>query len=625
MPAMSNALQNAEKKLRQGKLADAHKLLSRLLKKTPDNPQALYLMGETLLLQKRLDEALIKLNKAISSGDAQPCWYVMCGAALEKKGLFEDAEKSYKLAEMSGCTDERMYFMLGNFYTTISQNNTKAELYFTSLISINPNAFLGYVGLSKLYINQERYEDAIQALEYCLNNGYEKANVYINLAHALSHQGRQEDALSCNRKAIELEPYNAMARQNCIVQLLYTLDDQADIHREVTKLTAMINDLSKTRFTGKVDCTTDRKLRLGLVSADLRNHAISHYFLPVYRHLNKDIFSLHIYYNNYTFDHITEEIKNRADAWCSCRTLDDNQFAEQVISDNIDILVDLSNHTAGNRLPAFRKKIAPMQVSWMGIPVSTGLSYMDYSLKDSSLLTSCDLDENSTEKILPVDGLTLYDPLGELPPLVEPPCISNGYITFGSFNGLHKVNEAIFDIWAKLLHQVKGSTFRMVIEDFNNSLMKDYIYDQFAKFDVDKTRVILQPRQSLDEYMASHNLVDIALDPYPYHGETTTYNSLLMGLPLVSRAGRSAASNIATRILTTINHKEWLASNFDEYIDIAISLTMDFDKLALIRKTLRSEVMNSLIMDYEGVTRRIESALLHGWKGICERYNPKEL
>jgi predicted O-linked N-acetylglucosamine transferase (SPINDLY family) len=618
---MSNVLQNAEKILRQGKLTDAHELLSRYLKKAPDNPQALYLMGETLLLQNRLDEALVNLQKAVSSGEAQPCWYVMCGAALEKKGLFKDAEKSYKLAEMSGCTDERMYFMLGNFYTTIIEDITKAELYFASLISINPNAFLAYVGLSKLYIKQERYEDAIQALDYCLIHGYEKANVYINLSHALSHQGRQEDALSCNRKAIELEPYNAMARQNCIVQLLYTLDDQADIHREVTKLTAMINDLATTRFAGKVDCTSGRKLRLGFVSADLRDHAISHYFLPIYRHLNKAIFSLHIYYNNYIYDHISEEFKNRADSWCNCRNLNDDQFAEQIRSDKIDILVDLSNHTTGNRLAALRTKVAPMQVSWMGVPISTGLNFMDYSLKDSSLLTSCDFDENSTEKMLSVDSMTLYDPLLKLPPLVEPPCINNGYITFGSFNGLHKVNEAVFEVWAKLLHQVEGSTFRMVIEDYNNSLMKDHIYDHFAKFDVDKTRVHLQPRQGIDEYMVSHNLVDIALDPYPYHGETTTYNSLLMGLPLVSRAGRSAASNIATRILATINHNEWLAKDFDEYIDIAISLTKDIDKLALIRRTLRSEVMSSSIVDYEGVTRRVESALLYGWKGICESNN----
>jgi predicted O-linked N-acetylglucosamine transferase (SPINDLY family) len=619
---MSNALHIAEKKLRAGKLSDAHKLLSRILKKEPNNPRALYLIGETLLLQNRLDEALVKLKKAISSGKAQPCWYVMCGAALEKKGLFEDAEKSYKLAEMSGCTDERMYFMLGSFYTNRIQDAAKAELYYTRLIGINPNAFLAYVGLSKLYLKQERYEEAIQLLDHCLTNGYEKADVYINLGHALSHQGRQKDALACNRKAIELQPYSAMARQNCILQLLYTLDDQAELHREITNLTAMINDLPDTRirFSGKVNCKTEKKLKLGFVSADLRNHAISHYFLPVYRCFDKKKFSLHVYYNNTIFDRITEEIRNRADSWCDCSFFDDDQLAEQIRCDKIDILIDLSNHTAGNRLTSFRKKVAPMQVSWMGIPVSTGLEFMDYSLKDSSLLTSCNLEENSTEIILPVDNLTLYDPLKELPPLAAPPCLNNGFITFGSFNGLHKVDEAIFETWAKLLHQVKSSRFRMVIEDYNNSLMRDYIYEHFTKFDVDKSRIQLQPRQGLDDYLASHNLVDIALDPYPYHGETTTYNSLLMGLPLVSRAGKSAASNIATRILTAINHKEWLAKDFDSYIEIAISLAMDKDKLISLRKTLRSEVQNSLVMDYTGVTKRIESTLLYGWGNILERY-----
>jgi predicted O-linked N-acetylglucosamine transferase (SPINDLY family) len=259
-----------------------------------------------------------------------------------------------------------------------------------------------------------------------------------------------------------------------------------------------------------------------------------------------------------------------------------------------------------------------MQVSWMGLPVTTGLKYMDFSLKDKSLLTSCNLQENSTETILPVENLTLYDPLSELPPLADPPCINNGYITFGSFNGLSKVDQTLFETWARLLHEAEHSRFRMVIEDYNNSLMRDYIYDHFAKFDIDKSRVDLQPRQSLEDYLKSHNLVDIALDPYPYHGQTTSFNSLLMGLPLVSRVGKSASSNISTRILTILNRQEWLAKDFDDYIQIALSLSEDTERLVTIRRNLRSEIENSSIMDYEGICKSVETALLSGWEKICE-------
>ncbi|MES9972004.1 MAG: tetratricopeptide repeat protein [Candidatus Thiodiazotropha sp.] len=615
---MSTTLIKAQKKLKQGKLDEAKKLFSRLLKKEPGNPQALYHLGEILLLQGKLTEALVRLKEALSSGQAKPCWYVMSGVALEKKGMFSDAEKSYKLAEMSGCTDEQMYLLLGSFYTNSIQNYPKAELYYSSLISMNPTAFLAYLGLSRLYLKQQRYEDAIQALDYCLSNGYESADIYINLGHALSHQGRQKDALTCNRKAVEIQPDSIIARQNCILQLLYTLDDQSAIYRETVEHAAVVNALAKPRSTHKIDCRTDRKLKLGFISADLRNHAISYYFTPLYKLFNKDQFSLHVYYNNVLYDDITEKLKNRSDSWCECQLYDDQQLANQILSDKIDILIDLSNHTSGNRLAALSKRPAPMQVSWMGVPISTGLDYMDFSLKDKSLLKLCNLAENATEKILPVENLTFYDPLVEMPALAEPPCIENGYVTFGSFNGLQKVDQDLIQTWAKILHQVPESKIRMIVDDYNNSLMREHIFDHFKKFNVDESRVKLQPRLGLEEYLESHNKVDIALDPYPYHGETTTYNLLLMGLPIVSRAGNSTASNISTRILSTLNLQEWIAKDFNEYINIATTLAMDTEKLVAIRKSLRGTIENSSIMDYEGVTRRVESALLTGWEEICK-------
>ncbi|MEW8150297.1 MAG: tetratricopeptide repeat protein [Candidatus Thiodiazotropha endolucinida] len=611
---MSNTLQNAEKKLRQGKLGDAHKLLTRVLKKEPDNPQALYLNGETLLLQGRLDEALINLRQAVSSGHAQPCWYVMCGVALEKKGLYSDAEKSYKLAERSGCTDERMYYMLGNFYTNVSHDYAKAEIYYASLININPQAFVAYVGISRLYILQERYEDAIQALDHCLTHGYETVEVYINLGHALSHQGRQGDALVCMKKAMEIDPDNIVAKQNYIVQLLYTYDDQSEIYGEVRATTQSLNKQARMQYRGTVDVAPGRKLRIGFVSADLRQHVIAFYFKPILDHFDKDRFSLHFYYNNTVYDEITDALKARANSWCECLLLSDEQLGREIRSDKIDILIDLSNHTVGNRLTLFNLRPAPMQVSWLGLPVSTGLKSIDFSLKDSSLVEVCKLKENSSEQLLTIDNLTLYKPLYEFPALVEPPCIKNGYITFGSFNGLRKIDLSIMEIWAKLLRNLPGSKIRLVIDDYHNELMRDHIHDIFAKLNVDKSSVILHPRLPLKDYLISHNEVDIALDPYPYHGQTTSFNSLLMGLPLVSRAGKSVASNLSTRILSSIEREQWIAEDFDDYIDIALSLAMDKERLVSIRRTLRKEVENSSIMDYKRHAENIEAALIKGWQ-----------
>ncbi|MEW8287095.1 MAG: tetratricopeptide repeat protein [Candidatus Thiodiazotropha endolucinida] len=611
---MSNTLQNAEKKLRQGKLGDAHKLLTRVLRKAPKNPHALYLLGETLLLQGRLDEALINLRQAVSSGHAQPCWYVMCGVALERKGLYTDAEKSYKLAEMSGCTDERMYYMLGKFYTNVSHDFAKAEIYYANLININPQAFAAYVGLSRLYILQDRYEEAIQALDHCLTQCYESVEVYINLGHALSHQGRQDDALTCMKKAMEIDPGNLIAKQNYIVQLLYTYDDQSTIYSEVKTITRPLNKRTKKQYRGAVDVQPGRKLKIGFVSADLRQHAIAFYFKPILDCFDSDRFSLHFYYNNTVYDEITDALKARADSWCECMLLSDEQLEREIRADKIDILIDLSNHTVGNRLTLFNLRPAPMQVSWLGLPISTGLESIDFSLKDSSLIETCKLRENASEQLLPIENLTLYKPLFEFPALVEPPCVKNGHVTFGSFNGLRKIDISIMEIWARLLHDLPGSKIRLVIDDYQNELMRDHIHDIFAKFNVDKSSVILHPRLPLDDYLLSHNEVDIALDPYPYHGQTTSFNSLLMGLPLVSRAGKSVASNLSTRILSAIDRQQWIAKDFDSYIEIALSLARDKESLVSIRRTLRKEVENSSIMDYVRHAENIEAALMKGWQ-----------
>ena len=255
-----------------------------------------------------------------------------------------------------------------------------------------------------------------------------------------------------------------------------------------------------------------------------------------------------------------------------------------------------------------------MQVSWLGLPISTGLKSIDFSLKDRSITEVCNLYENSSEQILPVDNLTLFKPLFEFPALSEPPCLENGYITFGSFNGLRKIDLPMIETWARLLKRLPESKINMVIEDYQNELMREHIHDIFANYEVDKSRVDLHPRMSLDDYLISHNDVDIALDPYPYHGQTTSFNSLLMGLPLVSRAGKSAASNLATRILTVINKQQWIAKDFDDYIAIALSLTQDKDELTSFRRSLRNEVENSSIMDYRYHAENVGTALIKGWQ-----------
>jgi predicted O-linked N-acetylglucosamine transferase (SPINDLY family) len=615
---MSNSLSTAIKKLQQGKLTEASKLFARVIKKEPTNAQAQLLQGQCLLRQNRIQEALVHLQQAISAGNPEPCIYYLCAVALEKSGQFLDAQKSYDIAERLGCTDNLMYYMIGCFNANVTKNFAKAEAYFAKTITGNPAAYIAYVALSKVYIDQCRYEDALQALDYCLTHGYESAEIYVNLGHALSHQGRQEEALACYQKSNELAPDYAIAKQNYLAQLLFSLDDEAEIYPEIRKINKSMNSRSRKKYTGEMNCQPGRKLNLGFVSADFRQHAITHYFMPVLKHLDRGRFIIKLFSNNIIEDQTSQALKALSDDWINCSQMTDKQLEEKIRSEKIDILIDLSNNTAGNRLTVFLSRPAPMQVSMMGLPMSTGLECMDYAMRDRQTAEKCQLDKYSVEKILPVENTAFFDPLIELPPVATPPCVENGYITFGSFNGLRKIDKSIMEVWAKLMHALPNSVIQLMTDDQDNSFMRDYLYDIFAEFGVDNSRLLLQARLPLSEFLTSHNEVDIALDPYPYHGESTSYHSLLMGLPLVTRAGNSYASNVSNRILAAINREHWVANSFDEYIEIALSLAADVEGLVEHRKTLRNDIENSSLMDFEQVTGTIETALLTGWQTLCE-------
>jgi predicted O-linked N-acetylglucosamine transferase (SPINDLY family) len=307
-----------------------------------------------------------------------------------------------------------------------------------------------------------------------------------------------------------------------------------------------------------------------------------------------------------------------ADNWVNCSVLSDQQLEEKIRDDKIDILIDLSHNTAGNRLNVFLNRPAPMQVSLLGLPMTTGLDCIDYAIRDQTIANKCNLQAYSSESILGVENKIYFDPLIDLPPISQPPCIDNGFITFGSFNGIRKIDKRLMEVWAKLLNALPGSKLKLMSDDCSNPHMKEYLHDIFKNFNVDVSQLILQPRLPKSDYLESHNLVDIALDSYPYHGNTTTYFSLLMGLPLVTRSGNSFVSNISSRILSAINRQHWVAQDFDEYVDIAISLAGDIDSLIFNRNKLREEIASSSLMDYKQATEGMEHALLTGWEKLCK-------
>lgn len=615
---MANLLLKATGKFERGRIKSAKKILDEILDKNPGNPGALHLHGIILLNEGKVDEALVYLQQMASGENIKPCWYADYAHALEMKGFNDGAAKAYRLAEITGCETIGFYFLYGHFLTNIAKDFQKAELCFAKLITKYPNNMSAYVSLGIVYHAQGKYDQVIQVLEYTIKQGYKNATMFSNLGLALSHQGRSEAAILAFEEAIKLDPNNQTAISTMILVMLNVYDDQKYLYNKIRNIVKSLNKHAVLEFSGDVDLTKDKKLRLGFVSADLNQHAIANFITPILINLNKEQFSIYIYYNNHINDCMTATIRALADSWCDCKNMKAGDLDARIRNDKIDILIDLSNHTKGHRLDVFIKKPAPVLLEYMGLPISTGLNSIDYSFSNEYTIENCDLKNNASETVIALPWNHFFMNTHDFVVVEQPPFLKNGFITFGSFNGLRKVTSNMIEVWAEILSQVPNSKIRMVINDETNVDMQNFMHSLFANHGVDKSRIILAGRLSLDGYMKSHNEVDIALDSYPYNGSTTTYYSLMMGLPLVSCCGKSVASNNAYCILSHLGKEKWVGSNFDEYIKIAVEMANNRDFIVSTKATLREEFLKSKIMDHKGYIKNVEDALRKMWITFCD-------
>ena len=617
---MSSKLSKAIKFVGLGKLANAKKILRKLVKEKPVNAEAHFYYGSIMAMQGDTEEALKYLALATRGSQAKACWYDNYAVTLEVKGLNQEAAKAYRLAEIKGCKDEGFYTNYGIFLCKAKQYE-KAETFFASAINIDNQNLRAFIGLSQVYIEQDRLDEAVQVLEHCLNIGIQHADVFTNLGLALSLQGRGEESISCYQSALELEPENKVVLNSRVLQLLYLYDDPELIFKEVKTSAKELNKDACITFDGKGDCTPGRKIRLGFVSADFYNHAIANLILSVFENINHDKFTIISYYNNNIYDSITETAQHYSDAFRTCQHLSDDELESLIRLDSVDILIDLSNHTKGNRLAVFSRKPAPVQINFMGAPVSTGLNSIDYMITDSLRDPIGDSDKFYSEKLLRLPWASQFKQLSDMPEIVPPPSTTTGYITFGATNSLRKINNETIEAWANILKRVPHSKLNIFINDYSNLDMHEHVYSMFESHGIDKSRLRLQGKMVMKEYLASYNEIDIALDTYPYNGFTTTFHALLMGVPVISYAGKTRVSRNGFAILSLIDKADWATDNWEDYANKAIEIASNVDALISIRTELRRKIQSSKIMDYAGYTDNFQKALVSIWDDYCLTIN----
>ncbi len=317
-------------------------------------------------------------------------------------------------------------------------------------------------------------------------------------------------------------------------------------------------------------------------------------------------------------DDTTRSMMREANHWRNVIDLNDEAVVELIRKDNIDILVDLSGHTAGNRLMVFIYKPAPIQISWLGYPNTTGLTAIDYRFTDSIADPVGDSDKCHSEQLIRLpNGFLCYKGDDSIPPPKVLPCIKHEYVTFGSFNNLTKVNNHVIKLWSKILRAVPNAHFILKAKQLADSETKFRYLDMFMKEGIDSDRIELHSTLSkVEDHLALYNSIDIALDPFPYNGTTTTCEALWTGVPTITLKGSRHAGRVGASILTHVGLEEFIAESEQEYIEIAVKLAEDTSSLAKIRSGLRQQMKNSVLCDKKLFTRNIEKVYFDLWNDV---------
>jgi predicted O-linked N-acetylglucosamine transferase (SPINDLY family) len=365
----------------------------------------------------------------------------------------------------------------------------------------------------------------------------------------------------------------------------------------------------------------DRRLRIGYVSPDFREHSVNYFFEPVLMAHDNNNFEIYCYANVKKPDDVTRRLQAAAGHWTSIVNLDDAEAAELIRKDRIDILVDLAGHTKDNRLLVFGYRPAPVQVTWLGYPNTTGMQSLDYRLTDEIADPAGTADNLHSEKLVRLEpGFLCYKPYEPAPDVSPLPCTKTGNTTFGSFNSLIKITPEVVKLWSKILHTIPLSRLLLKSSRLTDQQHKERCLEMFADERIEPGRLELcEWQKNKEDHLKLYDKIDIGLDPFPYNGTTTTFEALWMGVPVVTMLGDMHAGRVGASIMNQVGLGELVADTAENYVKLVVSLAKKYDRLAVLRSGLREQMRNSGIMDSKLFTEKLENEYRKMWIKWCEQ------
>src|SRR5574340_155957 len=616
-----------------GQLDDAVASLRRALGIKPDFVEAYTNLG--IILENLFNAGIARLNDGkpeaaaesfrralrIEPDLADAHYYL--GNALKELGQDEAAAASYRRALDLKPDHAEAHFELGNALQELEQLEKAVASYYRAL-GLRPNFVEAHSNLGKALESLGQHESAVASYRRALEFKPDYAEVHSNLGNALKYLGQIEDAMASYQRALEINPGYVDARQGLLFALNYTashepsycLEQARDYGRIVARQVGV-------RFSAWGCAAIPERLRVGLVSGDLRNHPVGYFLEGLLAYIDPACIELIAYPTHHKEDELTARIRPYFSAWKPLVGKSDEAAANLIHADGVHVLLDLSGHTAHNRLPVFAWKPSPVQASWLGYFATTGVAEMDYLLADEVSVPEAQR-EQFTETIwyLPDTRLCFTAPGVDLPVALLP-ALSSGTITFGCFQGLPKVGDGVLELWGKIFAALPTARLRMQCKQLEEPAQEERLVQRLERYGINSARVIVHKSASRKAYLAAHAEVDIILDTFPYPGGTTTCEALWMGVPTLTLAGDSLLARQGASLLTAAGLEEWVATSKEEYIAKAIALASDKPKLAALRAGLRQQVVASPLFDAPRFARNFEDALWGMWRTCqAERGKP---
>lgn len=479
-----------------------------------------------------------------------------------------------------------------------------------------------HTNLATLLRRAGHWSEARRHLEAALRADPRCAEAWEGMAVLLRDAGDAEGAVACFRRALELKPNSVRAASGLLLTLNYLADaDPLEVYAEHRAWARRFADpLAPRAPRYPNERSRDRPLHIGYLSPDFRRHPVMSFLEPVLEAHDRDRFRITCYASVLHPDDVTARLKALGHGWRDIAGFTDEEAAGLIRSDQVDILVDLSGHTQDHRLLVMARRPAPVQVTWLGYPNTTGLKTIDYRFTDELADPTAATDPLHSERLwrLP-GGFSCWRPPRAAPKPGPLPALERGWVTFGSFNYAAKMTLRVVETWAEILRRVPGSRLVLKYTGLDDPGVREQMRARFARWGVAEDRVeMLGLALGGAEHYRNYQRLDIALDPFPYNGTTTTCDALWMGVPVVTLAGRTHAARVGVTLLAQVGLEELVAADVQEYVRIAVALAGDLERLGRLRSELRGRVARSPLTDGAGFARRLEQAYCEMWRRWLE-------